>query len=126
MPMLDPGRRRTRNCQFWAHAMDDGPPGGPSPPAVAFAFADSRGTDEIAGQLAGFSGILQVDELQTGWVGAPTATLLAGLGGTRGEIPGDRGRKPRSGCKGHSRGPHACLLAPARSQRTLFSTKARA
>jgi hypothetical protein len=83
MPVLDPGRRRTRTCQFWAHAMDDrrdplirlfggcdgrsrgslrgSPWGGPSPPAVAYVFAEGRGTDKIAGQLAGFSGILQVD-----------------------------------------------------------------
>jgi transposase len=61
MPVLDPARRRTRICQFWAHAMDDRPWGGPSPPAVAYVFADGRGTEEIAGQLAGFSGILQVD-----------------------------------------------------------------
>jgi hypothetical protein len=39
----------------------DRPWGGPSPPAVAYVFADGRGTDKIAGQLAGFSGILQVD-----------------------------------------------------------------
>src|SRR6266404_7439414 len=61
MPVLDPGRHRTRTCQFWAHAMDDRPWGGPSPPAVAYVFADGRGTKEIAGQLTGFSGILQVD-----------------------------------------------------------------
>jgi transposase len=61
MPVLDPGRHRTRICQFWAHAMDDRPWGGPSPPAVAYVFADGRGTKEIAGQLTGFSGILQVD-----------------------------------------------------------------
>jgi hypothetical protein len=61
MPVLDPGRHRTRTCQFWAHAMDDRPWGGPSPPAVAYVFADGRGADKIAEQLAGFSGILQVD-----------------------------------------------------------------
>ncbi|WP_249814971.1 IS66 family transposase [Bradyrhizobium barranii] len=61
MPVLDPGRHRPRICQFWAHAMDDQPWGGPSPPAVAYVFADGRGTKEIAGQLTGFSGILQVD-----------------------------------------------------------------
>ena len=61
MPVLDPGRHRTRTCQFWAHAIDDRPWGGPSPPAVAYVFADGRGTDKIAGQLTGFSGILQVD-----------------------------------------------------------------
>jgi transposase len=61
MPVLDPGRHRTRICQFWAHAMDDRPWGGPSPPAVAYVFANGRGTEEIAEQLTGFSGILQVD-----------------------------------------------------------------
>jgi transposase len=61
MPVLDPGRGRTRTCQFWAHAMDDRPWGGPSPPAVAFVFADGRGTEKITPQLVGFSGILQVD-----------------------------------------------------------------
>jgi transposase len=61
MPVLDPGRGRPRTCQFWAHAMDDRPWSGPSPPAVAYVFADGRGTDKIAPQLAGFSGILQVD-----------------------------------------------------------------
>src|SRR6266851_2009586 len=61
MPVLDPGRHHTRTCQFWAHAMDDRPWGGPSPPAVAYVFADGRGTDKIARQLTGFSGILQVD-----------------------------------------------------------------
>ena len=61
MPVLDPGRGRPRICQFWAHAMDDRPWGGPSPPAVAYVFADGRGTEKIAPQLASFSGILQVD-----------------------------------------------------------------
>jgi len=50
MPVLDPGRHRPRTCQFWAHAIDDRPWGGPSPPAVAYVFADGRGTDKIAGQ----------------------------------------------------------------------------
>jgi transposase len=41
--------------------MDDRPWDGPPPPAVADVFANGRGTEEIAGQLTGFSGILQVD-----------------------------------------------------------------
>ena len=60
MPVLDPGRHRTRICQFWAHAMDDRPWGGPSPPAVAYVFADGRGTkrdrratDRLRGHSAG-------------------------------------------------------------------------
>src|SRR5258705_8175187 len=61
MPVLDRGRGGTRTGKWWAHAVDDRPWGGPSPPAVAYVFADGRGTEEIAGQLTGFSGILQVD-----------------------------------------------------------------
>ena len=62
LPVLEKGRRRTRKCQIWAHAVDDRPWQGPAPPAVVYVFATGRGTDAIAGQLNdGFSGILQVD-----------------------------------------------------------------
>jgi transposase len=61
MRVLDPGRGRTRICQFWAHATDDRPWKGPAPPAVAYVFAGGRGKKEIRGQLAGFAGVLQVD-----------------------------------------------------------------
>jgi transposase len=61
MPVLDPGRGRTKICQFWAHAVDDRPWGGPAPPAVAYVFADGRGKAEIAAQLINYAGILQVD-----------------------------------------------------------------
>jgi transposase len=61
MPVLDPGRGRTKTCQFWAHATDDRPWLGPAPPAVAYVFAESRGKKEIARQLSTFKGVLQVD-----------------------------------------------------------------
>jgi hypothetical protein len=61
IPVIDPGRGRTKTCQLWVHAVDDRPWGGLSLPAVADVFADGRGTDKIAAQLADFSGILQVD-----------------------------------------------------------------
>jgi len=61
MPVLDPGRGRTKICQFWAHATDDRPWGGPAPPAVAYVFAGGRGKKEIAAQLSTFEGVLQVD-----------------------------------------------------------------
>lgn len=61
LPVIYPGRNRTKRCQFWAHAMDDRPWNGPAPPAVTYVFAASRSAAEIARQLAAFDGILQVD-----------------------------------------------------------------
>jgi len=61
MPVLDPGRGRTRTCQFWAHATDDRSWKGPAPPAIAYVFAGGRGKKEILTQLTGFEGVLQVD-----------------------------------------------------------------
>lgn len=61
MPVIDPGRGRTKCCQFWSHAIDDRPWNGPAPPAVVYVFADGRGKAEIEAQLATFKGILQVD-----------------------------------------------------------------
>jgi transposase len=61
MPVLDPGRGRTKVCQFWAHATDDRAWRGPAPPAVAYVFAGSRDKAEIETQLSDFSGLLQVD-----------------------------------------------------------------
>jgi transposase len=59
--VLDPGRGRTKVCQFWAHATDDRSWKGPAPPAVVYVFAGGRGKKEIAAQLAGYEGVLQVD-----------------------------------------------------------------
>jgi transposase len=61
LPVRKPGLKRTHKAQFWAHAMDDRPWGGPSPPAVVYVHADGRGYREIATQLAHWQGLLQVD-----------------------------------------------------------------
>jgi transposase len=61
LPMLDPGRGKTKKCQLWAIAMDDRPWGGPAPPAVAYAFAEDRKAQRAKELFKGFSGILQVD-----------------------------------------------------------------
>ncbi len=61
LPVIEKGRRRTKVCQLWAHAIDDRPWGGPAPPAVAYVFAQGRSHAEIAEQLKGYSGVLQVD-----------------------------------------------------------------
>jgi len=62
LPVIEKGRRRTRKCQFWAHAVDDRPWQGPAPPAVAYVFATGRNTEAIVEQLGDrFTGVLQVD-----------------------------------------------------------------
>jgi hypothetical protein len=60
-PVLDPGRGRTKTGWLWALARDDRPWGGADPPAVAFLYADGRGSEDAAAHLDGFSGVLQVD-----------------------------------------------------------------
>ena len=43
VPVLDPGRGRTKTGYFWSMARDDRPFGGKDPPAVAYSYAPGRG-----------------------------------------------------------------------------------
>ena len=61
MPVLDPGRGRTKKGYAWAIARDDRPWGGTDPPAVVFHYAPGRGTEHAKDLLAGYRGILQCD-----------------------------------------------------------------
>ena len=61
LPVLDPGRGRTKTGRLWAYAVDDRPWQGPAPPAVAYVYAEDRKGERPATHLAGFTGILQVD-----------------------------------------------------------------
>jgi hypothetical protein len=61
LPVLDPGRGRTKTGCLWGYAVDDRPWGGETPPAVVFLYAEDRKGERPAAHLAGFEGILQVD-----------------------------------------------------------------
>ncbi len=61
MPVLDPGRGRTKKGYAWAIARDDRPWGGTDPPAVVFHYAPGRGAEHANGLLGGYRGILQCD-----------------------------------------------------------------
>jgi len=61
LPVLDPGRGRTKTGQLWAYARDDRPWGGPDPPAVVYVYATDRTAGQPIRHLAGFKGVLQVD-----------------------------------------------------------------
>ncbi len=61
MPVLDPGRGRTKKGYAWAIARDDRPWVGTAPPAVVFHYAPGRGAQHAKTLLAGYRGILQCD-----------------------------------------------------------------
>ncbi len=61
LPVLDPGRGRTKTGRLWGYAVDDRPWGGSTPPAVVYLYAEDRKGERPAAHLAGFRGILQVD-----------------------------------------------------------------
>ena len=61
LPVLDPGRGRTKTGCLWGYAIDDRPWQGSTPPAVVFLYAEDRKGEHPAAHLAGFRGVLQVD-----------------------------------------------------------------
>jgi transposase len=61
VPVLDPGRGRTKQGYFWAIARDDRPWGGHDPPAVVYTYAPGRGHHHAIELLGGYRGILQCD-----------------------------------------------------------------
>ena len=61
LPVLDPGRGRTKTGQLWAYAADDRPWGGSDPPGVAYVYASDRKAERPITHLNGFKGVLQVD-----------------------------------------------------------------
>ena len=61
VPVLDPGRGRTKQGYCWAIGRDDRPWRGSEPPAVVYNYAPGRGHAHAAALLGGYRGILQCD-----------------------------------------------------------------
>src|SRR5689334_7655330 len=61
LPVLDPGRGRTKTGCLWGYAIDDRLWQGSTPPAVVYLYAEDRKGEHPAAHLAGFTGVLQVD-----------------------------------------------------------------
>jgi len=61
IPVLEPGRGRTRTGRFWVYARDDRPWAGPDPPAAVFFYTPDRKGERPAAHLKDFRGVLQVD-----------------------------------------------------------------
>jgi transposase len=61
VPVLDPGRGRTKTGRLWTYVRDDRPAGSQESPAVLFRYAPDRRGERPREHLAPFSGILQAD-----------------------------------------------------------------
>jgi hypothetical protein len=61
IPVLDPGRGRTKTGRLWVYTRDDRPWGGPDPPAAVYFYSADRKAERPASHLKAFHGVLQVD-----------------------------------------------------------------
>ena len=61
LPVLDPGRGKTKTGRLWCYAVDDRPWAGSIHPAAAYVYSEDRRGERPAAHLAAFRGILQVD-----------------------------------------------------------------
>jgi transposase len=61
VPVLDPGRGRTRTGRLWVYLRDDRPCAGPAPPAVLYRYSPDRKGEHPRAHLGCFRGLLQAD-----------------------------------------------------------------
>jgi hypothetical protein len=61
VPVLDPGRGKTRTGRLWCYARDDRPFAGRAAPAVLYCYSPDRKGEHPRTHLARFRGILQAD-----------------------------------------------------------------
>jgi hypothetical protein len=61
LPVLDPGRGKTKTGRLWCYAVDDRPWKGPTHPAAAYVYSEDRKATHPTAHLVKFRGMLQVD-----------------------------------------------------------------
>ncbi|MBM3564472.1 MAG: IS66 family transposase, partial [Alphaproteobacteria bacterium] len=61
IPVLDPGRGRTKTGRLWVYAREQRSWGGPEPPAAIYLYAPDRKAERPASHLGSFKGLLHVD-----------------------------------------------------------------
>jgi transposase len=61
VPVLDPGRQRTKTGRLWALVRDERPWGGPAPPAVSYLYSPDRKGEHAQTLLDGCRGFLHAD-----------------------------------------------------------------
>lgn len=87
VPVLDPGRGRTKTGRLWVYVRDDRPAGSTDAPAVWFQYSANRKGEHPQAHLKDFQGILQADAYG-GW-----GSLY------------DSGRVTEAACWAHARRP---------------------
>ena len=61
VPVLSPGKGRTKTGRLWAYVRDDRPAAGPDPPAVVYCYSPDRKAERPQAHLSHFIGVLQAD-----------------------------------------------------------------
>lgn len=61
VPVLDPGRGKTKTGRLWVYVREQRGWGGPAPPAAAYVFAPDRKAERPIAHLETFKGVLHVD-----------------------------------------------------------------
>jgi transposase len=61
VPVLDPGRQRTKTGRLWVLVRDERPWGGPAPPAVTYLYSPDRKGEHAQALLDGCRGFLHAD-----------------------------------------------------------------
>jgi transposase len=61
VPVLDPGRGKTKTGRLWTYVRDERPTGGEAPPAAWFAYSPDRKGERPQAHLAAFEGTLHAD-----------------------------------------------------------------
>jgi transposase len=61
VPVLDPGRGKTKTGRLWTYVRDDRPAGSRDPPAVWYRYSPNRKGEHPRAHLRHFRGILQAD-----------------------------------------------------------------
>ncbi|GAB4363533.1 MAG: IS66 family transposase [Kiloniellaceae bacterium] len=79
VPVLDPGRGRTRQGRLWVYVRDGRPRGETAPPAAFYEYSPDRKAEHPLAHLKGFRGALQAD----GYAGLNELHAPAGPEGPR-------------------------------------------
>ncbi len=61
LPVLDPGRGKTKTGRLWCYAVDNRPWCGPGHPAAVYMYSDDRKGVHPSDHLKGYGGLIQVD-----------------------------------------------------------------